>query len=183
MICGRAVFRNTNMWLSDPASRRKWRATSVGFLCLVMASGCGMNPRAIRYGEESCEHCRMLVADQRFGAEVVLSTGRVLVFDAVECMASFEADGTSPAPIHSRWLTDFAEGELIEASTATILRSRQIRSPMGRGLAAFGPIVTPESLLNAFGGEVLTWDDVSTLAGTGWPVLGASPEMVGEERR
>jgi len=141
----------------------------VPILLLLALTGCSPEPRPIRYGEDVCENCRMQLIDRRFGAELVLETGRVLVFDAVECMASYEAAGNTTAPVHSRWVTDFDGAELMRTGKAIILRSRLIQSPMSQGLAAFGSTSPPDSLIREYGGETLVWEAVVHLASTGWP--------------
>ena len=35
-------------------------------VALVLLAGCQPEPRAIRYGEDACAHCKMTVSDDRF---------------------------------------------------------------------------------------------------------------------
>lgn len=107
----------------------------------------------------------MLLTDPRFGAELVTSTGKVLPFDAVECMAAYlENETVSEEDVHSLWVTDMlAPDSLIELEEAVFLRSETISSPMGLQLAAFSNARSPSALIDRFGGELLSWNEVREL--------------------
>lgn len=129
---------------------------------LVFIAGCQPEVRAIRYGEDACDHCKMTVSDERFAAELVTSTGKTYVFDAIECMAEFVRDNPDiAADAHGLYVTPFnTPGTLILIDEAFILHAETVRSPMGGNLAAFGEGMTPDSAMNALGGEVLAWEAV-----------------------
>ncbi len=129
---------------------------------LALFAGCQPEVRAVRYGEDACDHCKMTVSDDRFAAELVTSTGKTYVFDAIECMAEFVRDNPDIASdVHGLFVTPFnTPGTLIPIDQAFILHAETVRSPMAGNLAAFGAGMTPDAALNAFGGEVLTWDAV-----------------------
>jgi copper chaperone NosL len=145
------------------------RALAV-FAAAALLTGCQVEPQPIRYGEDACAHCRMTVSDARFGAELLTTTGKTYPFDSVECLADYvRAHPEAEAQTHSLWVTSFdAPGELIPLADAFVLYSPALRSPMGRGLAAFGP-ATPEAdaLARFDDAEILAWDDV--LAGDAAP--------------
>ena len=136
---------------------------SVAILFVVaVGTGCEPAPVPIVYGEDLCEHCHMVIADRRFGAELVTSTGRVLKFDSVECLAAHVARLADGGGIHSLWVTAFRQpGELIPVGEALFVQSPSLRSPMGAGLGAFGASAdTPEALVSELGGAVLDWAQV-----------------------
>ena len=100
----------------------------------------------------------MTLADDRYGAELLTTTGRVYPFDSVECLVSFLDDRDSGIDVHSSWVTDFANpGQLIRADDAYYLKSETLTSPMGGGLTAFARVEDRDGARNAFGGEVLDW--------------------------
>ncbi|MFN8571020.1 MAG: nitrous oxide reductase accessory protein NosL [Gemmatimonadaceae bacterium] len=111
-------------------------------------------------GTDACDFCRMGVADVRYGAEVVAHTGRVYVFDAVECAASWML--TSPLAQQDKgvWVADFSTGNLVDARTALFVKGGTLHSPMGRSITAFAPSLAPAALATRYGGEVLRWDEV-----------------------
>jgi copper chaperone NosL len=125
-------------------------------------------PRTIAYdGSESCELCRMAVTDRQYGAQLVTATGKVHLFDSIECLASFQAQARGMGPVASIWVSDVEKpGSLVAASEARFVRSRGSRnSPMGLGLMAFSPAADSGDLRARFG-AVLTWTDVVALVET-----------------
>ena len=134
-------------------------------LGLVVLAGCQPEPRAIRYGEDVGAHCKMTVSDARFGSELLTTTGKTHVFDSVECLANYVLAHPELADqTHSLWVTAYdAPGELIPLDSAFFVRSPQVQSPMGGGLAAFGTGTTHEAALGQVEGEVLDWADVLEL--------------------
>ena len=131
----------------------------------MLLSACRVGPSPIAYGEDHCDHCRMTILDERFGAELVNVHGKAYRFDSIECLASHVAAENPPGErIHSMWVTDFGNpGTLVEVHKAVILRSSNVSSPMGMNLAAFGPAVDGDKAINAFGGQTLAWDEVLDL--------------------
>ncbi len=105
----------------------------------ALLSGCTPEPEPFHFGEDAGAYCRMTIDDDRFASQVVMKTGRVYKFDAIECLASWlETDVASENDIHSVWVTNMAEpGALIPALTARYVQNEAIRSPMGGGWAAF----------------------------------------------
>ena len=110
-------------------------------------------------GTETCEYCRMVITDRRFGAEVMTVSGRAHKFDSIECLASYVAALDDQQRVRSLWVTDYAApGTLIPAESARFLRvSDGPGSPMGLGLRAFSVAQPGEQ------GEVLDWADVLVL--------------------
>lgn len=128
----------------------------------LMLCGCSPGPRPVAVGQDRCAHCLMTVSDARFAAELVTPTGKVHVFDSVECLATHlheEAPET-----HSLWVTDFgAPGTLLPAEEALFLHESSLLSPMGGHLAAFSP-ASIDAAAHDFGGAVLDWHGVRALA-------------------
>ena len=105
-------------------------------LCLAFIVGCTPSPRPLNVGGDQCKHCLMTVSDERYGAEIVLTTGKVLTFDSVECLASYLLDNS--VEMHSLWVVDYAQPDsLLPVKEAAFLHSDALRSPMGMNLAAF----------------------------------------------
>ncbi len=141
-------------------------AALAGVLAFVLlAAGCTPAPQPIRYGHDSCAHCRMTVSDERYGAELVTRKGKAHVFDSIECMAAYLDEGRiAEAEIALRLVADFhAPGTLRSVDEAFFLHSPNLQSPMGAGLTAFGPGIAPQSAIDAFSGEVLDWPGVRAL--------------------
>lgn len=153
-----------------PATTQR-SATTVGMLlalqlALLASTACARTdgPRPLVAGEDACDYCRMAVSDTRYGGEVRTSRGRIVTFDAVECLASYIAAATDPAQIAGVWVADFAGGGMIPAEQARYVSGGSLHSPMGRQLTSFAPSLSADTLVARYGGTVLTWDDVLALA-------------------
>ena len=138
-------------------------------LCIIalmvtgLLAGCSTGPKPIRYGVENCTHCMMTISDARYATQLVTPKGKTYTFDSIECMASYIAKNEDLA-IHSLWVTDFQNPEtLLPVDEAFFLHSRQLLSPMGMNLTAFGPAITQQAVLHSFGGDILDWNGVLAL--------------------
>ncbi len=104
----------------------------------------------------------MTLADPRFSAELLATTGRTIPFDDVGCLATFVAtSGVPAAQVRSLWVSEFLPPHaLLEAGRAVFLRSDSLRTPMDYGIVALAPGPRADSLRAALGGELLSWDRV-----------------------
>lgn len=131
---------------------------------------CGAaGPVALRWGEASCRHCHMTLADQRFGAEVVTTRGRALPFDDAGCAANHLASGETPATeVSSVWVVDYTRpGTLISADSAVFVRSSAFLTPMGSGVVATPDSAAARALASAHAGTLLRWGEVLATARAG----------------
>jgi copper chaperone NosL len=143
------------------------RATAAALVLLFGGLGpTGCQPKGpvpVAIGEDVCSHCLMTVADERYATELITTKGKVHFFDSVECLAHFYLE-QDRAEVASMWVTDFhTQVRMIPADEAFYLRSKDLRSPMGMNLTAFGDGIEPETVLNSFIGEILDWDGVLAL--------------------
>jgi len=128
--------------------------------------GCQVEPQPIRYGDDACEHCRMTISDARFGTELLTTTGKAYTFDSVECLADYvHAHPDIAADAHSLWVTSYDDpGTLVSLDEARFVHGPSVRSPMGQGLAAFGPGTTEADARAMFDdAQILAWDGVLAL--------------------
>lgn len=54
-------------------------------ICFLITS-CQKGPKEIMYGHENCEFCSMTIMDDKHAAQIVTNTGKVYVYDSIECM-------------------------------------------------------------------------------------------------
>lgn len=135
---------------------------SVAVLLAATALACERAPRPIVAGTDECAYCRMTVSDLRFGAEVQSGTGKIHVFDSIECLASFYLDAIERQDVQGVWVTAFESGRMVPADSASYLVDSSIQSPMGRSIVAFMPTaVARDTLVARFGGAWQTWDAVT----------------------
>ncbi|MDH5588523.1 MAG: nitrous oxide reductase accessory protein NosL [Gemmatimonadota bacterium] len=148
-----------------------------GAVLLAATTGCGEpGPRPLVAGTDQCGQCLMTVADDGHGAELVTTTGKVYTFDSVECMVAYRTHGVGDEKIHSVWVTDFSNPEvLVDATEAFFLVSPTLASPMGLGITAFALRQDRDGAVHAFGGTPRDWAGVQELVMAEWPE--GSPPM------
>ncbi len=104
----------------------------------------------------------MTVADPRFTAEAISTTGKITVFDDVGCLAAWL--GEHSAPVASTWVTSFVDHQYwIRADSAVYLQVDSIRTPMASGLLALRAGREADSVRARLGGQVLSWRGVLEL--------------------
>lgn len=140
---------------------------ALGFV-LMASVGCGgdKGPRPLVVGEDSCDFCKMAISDPRFGAEVRTSTGRLVTFDAVECVAGYVGAATDKSRIVGIWVADYNGGPMVPADSALFVSGGSLHSPMGRQLTSFAPTISADSLVALYGGTVIRWADVLAMEPT-----------------
>ena len=138
---------------------RPARRNAVGLallLTLLLAACGGTGPRPVVLGEDSCDFCRMEVSDARFAAEAVTQTGRVHVFDSVDCLAGY-ARGAEPGSVATLWVTDAEHpGTFVAVEHAGFLTGSTLRGPMGAAVAFASPAAA-RAAQSRLGGAVADW--------------------------
>lgn len=156
---------------------RRARGTTSGtppvaaLAALLALTACGEpEPRPVEVGVDRCEHCLMTIADDRYASEILTPTGRVYVFDSVECMVAHLEHEMEGEAVHSSWVTDFANGPaLVRADVAHYLVSDALPSPMGLGITAFAQEAQRDEALASYGGRALDWTETRALVSERWP--------------
>ncbi len=136
----------------------------VYLLSLVILIACSAEPEPLVYGEDACHHCKMVLMDQKFGAEVVTTKGKVYKFDDVNCMISFINENIKDErDIKFRLVTQFNKpGELTDAGTAFYVKANSIKSPMASQIAAFADYEEMKQYSKELKGIYLTWGELVT---------------------
>jgi len=140
----------------------KRNIVNAGLLILFLLYSCSTDPEPINYGKDQCDHCRMTIMDNRFGAELVTKKGKIHKFDAAECMVSyFRLGKVSTGDIEKYIVTDASEpAEFTDGTKAVYLISEKFPSPMGANLSAYGNKSAAESFQKQYGGEIKSWDEL-----------------------
>lgn len=151
---------------SKPSAGAGHAAASAAILlgCGLWLSACSpVGPQPIRWGEDNCDHCKMTLMDQQFGAEIVTKKGKAYKFDDLNCLVNFLHKNTVPADqVAEKYVVNHAQpGTLIPAASAVFLSSEQLKTPMAGGVAAFGHLTDLEKVKTEIGGEVLDWGKVA----------------------
>ncbi|MCM4170312.1 hypothetical protein DHD32_02380 [Arenibacter sp. TNZ] len=132
----------------------------VMFLFLLFATSCSIGPQPIAYGSDGCHFCSMTIVDRQHAAEIVTDKGKVFKFDSSECMLNHLKDiGNKQIILYL--VNDYDQpGELIDATSATYLKSNRIPSPMGEFLTAFKSEKAAVDALLTYDGDLMTWEQL-----------------------
>jgi copper chaperone NosL len=126
-------------------------------------------PPDIRYGEDVCAECGMIISEPRYAAGLVAEVGgrtEARAFDDIGDL--FDHAARHPELSILRWYVhDHDSLAWLDAREATFVRSDTIASPMGHGLAAFADGAAARRLADATGGELLTFDALARAHGAG----------------
>ncbi|WP_438426470.1 nitrous oxide reductase accessory protein NosL [Aquimarina macrocephali] len=141
---------------------KKYSFNNIAFFILVIMlfGSCNVQPETIHYGEDNCHYCSMTIVDKIHAAEIVTKKGKVFKFDAVECMINYVAEIDKEEI--SLYLSNHYDSpeELIDATQATFLISKNISSPMGAFLTSFESKASAEKVKSEKGGNLFTWEEL-----------------------
>jgi copper chaperone NosL len=137
---------------------------------IVLASCASRGPSEIHYGQDQCDYCKMTIADEKFGSELVTSKGKIYKFDSIECLAAYtHVNSNENASVNSMWVTDYSNaGIFVRVDSATIILSGQQNSPMGVGLMAISSNPQTVDFINEKGGRILNWSETCELVAKAW---------------
>jgi copper chaperone NosL len=150
-------------WRKGRKSKPAYKATTAASIFLMFTlSSCNTEAEPIKFGTDNCHFCKMTISDIHYGAEIVTKKGKVYKFDDTHCIVAFIKSNTvERSQIGKTYLVDFAgNGELIDANTAYLFKSEELRSPMGGNVCAFSNQEGITSISKQYKGSPLSWKDL-----------------------
>ena len=139
-------------------------------LALGLLAGCAgddeARPPAIRYGQDVSEH-GMIISDPRFAAVALPERGGAVLFDDIGELLKYHQ--AHPQHYRALYVNDYLDQQWLRAEGAWYLQSRQIRSPMGWGLAAFADEPAARRVQGELGGRILAWAELQARDWSGQP--------------
>ncbi len=137
-------------------------------LAVVALNGCAhgdteATPPKIRYGEDLCTECNMIINDPRYAAGYAYEVGprryESLAFDDIGDLLTHMARHRERTVV-AWYVHDYTSEEWLDATTAYYVISDQIHTPMGHGIAAHATQAAAEAMAAERQGDLLTWDDL-----------------------
>jgi copper chaperone NosL len=118
--------------------------------------GCSSEPRPepIHVGEDLCAACRMAIIEPQFASEIIRSSGEVLKYDDLACLAKGAKSPESANP-RQIFVQDYVTREWINQEQAVVVRGSTLQSPMGSGTVAFANQGAAEKFIAEHGGELM----------------------------
>lgn len=135
----------------------------VGVLMLLFA-GCSQEPAKIHYGSDECVHCKMMITDDQFAAQIVTDKGKAYKFDAIECMVAYDREHEEISEEPVRYVSNYNDGgSWLKADQAQFVKSEVVSSPMGASLLALPTDTEAEKHITEKPGKLMDWIEVSHL--------------------
>lgn len=149
---------------------RKRFSLGILLLSLLLALGCAegstlIAPPEIRYGEDLCAQCNMVISDPRYAAGYVYAIGngryQSLAFDDIGDLLAHHRSHPEHSVV-AWYVHDYHSEAWLDATTAYYVVSAAIHSPMGHGIAAHAAKADAEAMAATTTGEVLHWEALLT---------------------
>jgi len=139
------------------------RSKHILLLAIVLLVACQSQadlsqPPEIRYGEDMCTECGMIISEPRFAAAYYTVDGDARRFDDIGGMARHYAENQEDV-VHF-WVHDYDTEEWIIADQAFFVMSDQIHTPMDFGVVAISDQSRAQELASEFNTMVMTFEAV-----------------------
>jgi copper chaperone NosL len=117
------------------------RRAALGLAALLAACGPPEGPQPVAFDRELCVHCRMLISDPAFAAQLQTVVGEVESFDDPGCLLA-RLEARRPR-VRALWFHHLREERWIPGDDVAFVRVEP--TPMGYGLGAVDA-ATPHAL-------------------------------------
>lgn len=122
-------------------------------------AACGkkeIQPVAINEDTDTCEICNMAVIDNQFATQIVLESGKSMVFDDVGCMYDWLGHNDN-GNIAAKFVRDYNDEEWISVDEATYLYNPSVKTPMAYNVISFKDKASAEKFADENkGSEIMT---------------------------
>ena len=132
-------------------------------LMAVTLTSCTTEPEPINFGKDICEHCKMVISDEKFGGELITEKGKIYKFDSAECLVDYKKENSSKLDGEKTQflVINFAKpGDFIPAKESFYLNDKYYQSPMGANIVPFETRMLAENNTMSPDAKVLTWEEL-----------------------
>ncbi len=135
----------------------------LGLVAVVLTGACApaavpQTPPTIRYGEDMCDGCGMIISEPTYAAGYHTTTGETRRFDDIGEMMNYHREHQEG--VAAFWVHDRDTREWIRAETAYFVISPYLHTPMGYGVAAFATESVARDQASQLTGHVLTFEEL-----------------------
>lgn len=123
-------------------------------------AGDAPQPPAVRYGEDACDECRMIINEARFAAATNGEGLPIRLFDDIGCLILF----LKKHPEQKRaqvWVHDYLSAQWLSADSSQFVMGTPVETPMGHGILAFRDNRQADSLATASGGQTVLFKELA----------------------
>lgn len=115
-------------------------------------------PPEIRFGEDICDHCFMIINEPRFAASYVTEMGETRRFDDIGNMMFYHIEHDED--VAAFWVHDYDTEEWLRAENAHYVVSPDIYTPMASGIVAFQDAGSAERLAAEHSGQLFDFTEL-----------------------
>lgn len=106
------------------------------WLVMIGCSSATQQPASVDTKNDACAHCRMMVSDARFAAQIVAKGEEPRFFDDIGCLRDhLQRSGRRDDAV--MYVADHRTKAWVLADKAVYVRNDQVRTPMGSHILAF----------------------------------------------
>lgn len=117
-------------------------------------------PAPLDTANEACRHCRMMVSDARFAAQLVAPGEEPLFFDDAGCLRDFLAENPDRHAGFTAYVADHRTRAWVSADLAVFTRVERLSTPMDSHLIAHADAASRAADPDASGGTLLSPQEV-----------------------
>ena len=117
-----------------------------------------LTPPSIRYGEDVCAACNMIISDPAYASAYRVAGGNARLFDDLGEMVVFMR--TSPEPAVATFVHHYETRDWLTAEDAIYVQSSALQTPMGFGVAATASQDEARLLAERVGGHTYTFQEL-----------------------
>lgn len=145
---------------------KRWEGSSSRFALMIviigmMIIGCHTEeetfPR-IRYGEETCDRCRMIISERRFASAYRTTDDILRKFDDLGCAVLHHVEQSEE--IKQFWSYDYEETTWLDSAQAFFVHGKDLLTPMGYGIVAVKTEKEARRLAKNTDGQIVEFDQL-----------------------
>ncbi|MGL2967220.1 nitrous oxide reductase accessory protein NosL [Flavobacterium sp. XGLA_31] len=126
-------------------------------LLFVLVSCGNREPQPIKLNVDSCDFCKMTIANAQFAAELITDKGRIYKFDDFTCMIQYTKEN-STANNAKLFVNDYlTANKFIPVEQAFFLKGGTIHAPMGGKAVAFSNKADAQQYQPKLQAEAVNW--------------------------
>jgi copper chaperone NosL len=139
------------------------RHAALAALVVLLATGCPSGggergPPALRYGEDACDECHMLINEARYAAAYATPAGEERRFDDVGDLLAYQQRTGEEA--EGVWVHDLDDAGWVAARDARFVKAPDVTTPMGSGIVAFRDPARARSFAAQHGVTAVTFEEL-----------------------
>jgi len=137
------------------------RLTLAAMVMSVIAISCNSKEDTlphIRYGQETCDRCRMIISEKRFAAAYQTDENVMRKFDDLGCAVIHRTERGER--IKQFWAYDYEETAWLDTAQVFFVRSAELLTPMGYGIVAVKTKIEARRLAEKTKGQIVEFNQL-----------------------